>query len=77
MADRQHVPFGDILNIPRRTSFRTHKLESSLLFAFLKKGTPTLRNHRLEAGLYKVIQMAADNLFSRETQELAGADTRL
>ena len=42
-----------------------------------RKALPALRNHRLEAGLRKIIQTAADDLFARKTQELAGADTGL
>ena len=76
MAYRQHVPFGDVLDVPR-ISVRTHQLKRSFLLAFLEKGAPALRNHRLEAGLRKIIQTAADDLFPRKTQELAGADTGL
>ena len=47
------------------------------LLAFFEKNLPALRNYRLEAGLCKIIETAADNLFPRETQELAGADTGL
>jgi hypothetical protein len=48
-----------------------------LLLAFLEKGTPAFRNHRLKVGLRKIIQASADDLFPRQTQELAGADTGL
>src|SRR5579863_2543120 len=50
-------------------------MKRSFLLAFLKKSTPALRNHRLRAGRRKIIQTAADDLFARETQEPAGADT--
>ena len=74
VAYRQHVPFGRVLNVPR-ASVRTQQLERAFLFALLQKGTPAFRNQRLETGLGKIIQTAADDLFPRETQEFARADT--
>ena len=50
------------------------QLERAFLLALLLKGAPEFRNLRLEAGLGKIIQAAADDLFPREAQELAGAD---
>ena len=74
IARRQHVPFGDVLDFPR-SSVRAYQRERSFLLAFFEKGLPAFRNHRLEAGLRKIVQTAADDLFPWEAQELAGADT--
>ena len=72
MAHRQHVPFGGVLDLPQ-ASIRTHQPERAFLLALLQKGPPALRNLRLEAGLRKVIQAAADDLFPRKPEQLAGA----
>ena len=61
----------------RASPVRAHQRKRPFLLAFLQKSSPAFGNHRLEAGLRKIIQTAADDLFPRETQELAGADTGL
>jgi hypothetical protein len=45
------------------------------LFTLFEEGLPSVRNHRLRSGRGKVIEAAADNLFARQTEELAGAGT--
>ena len=76
MAYRQHVPFGRVLDVPR-TSVRPYESKRSFLLAFLKKPSPAFRNHRLDAGICEIIKTAANDLFPRETQELARADIGL
>ena len=70
MAHRQHVPFGGVFHFPRG-SIRTHQPERALLLAVLQKGPPKLRDLWLEAGLGKVVELAADDLFPRKTQQLS------
>jgi hypothetical protein len=65
VAHGQHVPFGRVLNFPR-ASIRTHQPERAFLFSPLLQGLPKLRNLRLEAGLRKVVDRAADDLLPRQ-----------
>ncbi len=68
---RQHVGFRDVLDFARG-AVRAEKLERSHLLTLFEQGLPTLRNHRLYIGRCKIIQTVADDLFPRQTQELAG-----
>ena len=72
MTHRQHVPFGRVLDVAQ-ASIRTDQPERTGLFPLLLQGSPKLRNLRLEAGLCKVIDRAADDLLPRNSQELAHA----
>ena len=69
MAHRQHVPFGRVFNVPH-ASVRDHQPERAFLLALFQKSLPKLRNHRFGAGLDKIIQLAADDLFPGKPKSL-------
>ncbi len=76
VANRQHVAFRNILDIPRST-VGTQKLERSHLLALFEKLPPALRDDRPDFRNRKIVQTAADDFFTRQTQQLAGADASL
>jgi hypothetical protein len=46
---------------------RAKQRECSFLLALFEKNPPAFRDYRLEAGLRKIIQTAADDFFPRDT----------
>ena len=76
VANRQHVAFCHILDVPGR-AVGTQKLERSHLLAFFEKSPPALGDNRPDFRNRKFVQAAADDFFTRQTQQFAGTDAGL
>ena len=76
MPNRQHIAFCQIRDFPR-LPVRTNQLQSAFLLAFLKECAPFLGDDRFEALFREIVQLTADDLVSRDTQQLAGANAGL
>jgi hypothetical protein len=67
----QDVTLCSVVNVSH-ISIRARQRKYALLLSVLQKVLPNLLNLRPEAGLYKVINSAPDDLIPLETQQPAG-----